>query len=258
MINPHIFFVLIISLITTFTLSEKVEAQNQDDTTSSSQTSSITTDKLLTQVCDFLKSKSSFTVTMDITYDNVLESGSKVQYSGYQKVEVQKPNFLHTDYVGDQGNKHFYYDGKNFTLFSPDLKVFATKKAPATLDELVNNIEEKHGFTIPMSNLLVNNPCNVLESATEDPLYIGSDLVNRVENDHILIVTEDWDGQLWISQTEPPLISKILLTYKKLPNSPQYTVLFSDWNFESSIPKETFIFKPMKDDVQIQMLPPFP
>jgi hypothetical protein len=258
MIHFRILFAFIFSLTTTFTLVEKIQAQNNANPATAAETPSLTTDELLNQVCDFLKSKQSFTVDMDITYDNTLESGSKVQYSAYNQVSVQKPNMLRTNFVGDEAERSFYYNGKFFTLSSPDRNVFSTKEAPATLDELVNVIEEKYGFTIPMSNLFVNNPCSAIEKATEEPLYIGSDFVNRVETDHLLIVTDDWDGQLWISQETPPLIKKVIITYKKLPNFPQYTVLFSNWNFNPSISPDIFEFKPSEDDVQIEMLPPSP
>ncbi|BAQ65831.1 DUF2092 domain-containing protein [Geminocystis sp. NIES-3709] len=251
MIRFRIFFALIITITTTFILTEKIQAQNDDNSQSL-----ITSEELLNQVCDFLKSKESFGVEMDITYDNLLNSGSKVQYSGYQSVVVKKPSFLQSNYIGDQGNRNFYYDGKTFTLFSPDFNVFSTQNAPSTLDELVNDIEEQYGFTVPMSNLFINNPCSVLLKATEKPLFIGSNLVNRKETDHLLIVTDDWDGQLWVSQDDPPLILKAIITYKNLPNSPQYTVLFSNWNFEPSITNETFKFTPNKDTTQIEMLPP--
>lgn len=256
MIYFRILFAFIFSLTTTFTVVAKILAQNNTNPETSAETSSLTTEELLNQVCDFLKSKQSFSVEMDITYDNLLESGSKVQYSGYQQVWIQKPNMVRTNYVGDEGNRSFYYNGKSFTLFSPTLKVFATKEAHATLDELVNSLEENYGFTLPMSNLFVNNPCSSIENVTEEPLYLGSDFVNRVETDHLLIVTDDWDGQLWITQDNPPLIRKAIITYKNLPNSPQYTVLFSNWNFEPSISKDMFNFTPAQDNVKIEILPP--
>ena len=93
-----------------------------------------TTDQVLNQVCHFLKAQKSFTFDMDVSYDDVLDSGAKVQYSAYQKVWVQKPNRLRSDYVGDERNTRFYYDGKSFTLQAPKLNYYTTKAAPNTLD----------------------------------------------------------------------------------------------------------------------------
>ncbi|MBL1210575.1 DUF2092 domain-containing protein [Geminocystis sp. GBBB08] len=251
---------LILTFCVTFSLGlvPKIQAQNNPGTSTATEETSITTEELLNQVCDFLKSQQSLSVEMDITYDNVLTSGAKVQYSGYKKVSVQRPNMVRVDTVADEGNRNFYYDGKSFTLFSPDLKVFATKEAPANIDEMLNTIEEKFGFTIPMFNLFTSNPCAVLDDMVGEPLYIGSNLVNREETDQILIVTKDWDGQLWISQDEPLLVKKAIVTYKNLPHAPQYTVLFSNWNFKPSFAPDTFTFIPAKDDFRVQILPTSP
>ncbi|WP_448573183.1 DUF2092 domain-containing protein [Trichothermofontia sp.] len=67
-----------------------------------------TTAQVVDQVCDFLKAQRSFTVEMDITYDNVLDFGNKVQYSAYQSLSVQKPNRLRSEYVGDERVTDFY------------------------------------------------------------------------------------------------------------------------------------------------------
>ncbi|WP_144051373.1 DUF2092 domain-containing protein [Geminocystis herdmanii] len=249
-----ILLTLAFCVTSTFGVASKIQAQNVPNT----ETSPITTDELLNQVCDFLKSQQSFSVEMDVTYDNVLASGSKVQYSGYKQVSLQRPNLLRVDTIGDQEKRSFYYDGKSFTLFSPLLNVFATKEAPTTIDDMVSSIEQNYGFTIAMSNLFTSNPCRVLDDIIEEPLYIGSNLVNRVETDHLLLVTDDWDGQLWISQDNPPLIKKAIITYKNLPNAPQYTVLFSNWNFKPSFSQDIFTFTPKKDNVRIEILPPSP
>lgn len=75
----------------------------------------------------------------------MLDSGGKVQYSAYQKVWVQKPNRLRSDYVGDLRTTRFYYDGKSFTLYAPNLNYYSTKAAPATLDAVLDQVEDKYG-----------------------------------------------------------------------------------------------------------------
>lgn len=213
-----------------------------------------TTDELLNKMCSFLKEKSSFSVEIDITYDNVLQSGEKVQYSAYQEVLVNKPNKLRSDYIGDQRNTSFYYDGKSFTLFNPNLNVYATKNAPSSINEVVDNIEAKYGITIPMSNLFVSDPCQAIKSDIQQSLYLGSNLVNRQPAYQILFVGETRNVQLWISQKEPFLIQKAIITYKDLPESPQYTAIFSNWNFKPDITQNTFTFTPPKGTFKIDFL----
>lgn len=215
-----------------------------------------TTEALLAQVCDFLKAQPSFTVETDVTYDNVLESGEKVQYSAYQQLWVRKPDRMRSDYTGDQRITRFYYDGQSFSLFTPPLNVYATKQAPPNLDEFVEQMEENYGIILPMSNLLLDDPCGAIATERQNAIFVGNNLVDRQETYHILLKGEERDIQLWISKTEPPLIVKGIINYKTLPDSPQYTALFSNWNFNPNLTDDIFQFTPPQDAVGIEILPP--
>jgi hypothetical protein len=213
------------------------------------------TNQVVEQVCNFLAAQKTFSVDMDITYDDVLTSGEKVQYSGYQKLWIQKPNRLRSDYVGDERVTNFYYDGKSFTLESPDLNFYATKAAPATLDAALDQFEKNYGVTIPMSNLAASNTCANMKSDVRRSMFVGVDMVNRVPMYHILLSGEERDYQIWVTRDKQPLLRKAIITYKNLPESPQYTVHLSNWNFNPKIPADTFTFKPPKDAIQIEILP---
>ena len=214
-----------------------------------------TTDQILNQVCNFLQAQKSFTVEMDLTYDNLLDSAEKVQYAAYQKIWVSKPNQLRSDYIGDERNTRFYYDGDYLTLQNTDLDLYATKPAPSTIDEVVNNVETEYGFTIPMSNLVVNDPCAEVTSDIQKSMFIGSNLVNRKLAYHILFIGEDRDWQIWVSREQQPLPLKVVITYKNLPKAPQYTAVLSKWNFDPQIPADKFTFEPSEEDIGIEFLP---
>ncbi|WP_181280655.1 DUF2092 domain-containing protein [Aphanothece hegewaldii] len=250
------FLLLLTCFVTSFMAVTTTLAQNSPTPISPPSAGLKTTTELLNQFCNFLKAQQSFTFEIDVTYDNVLESGAKVQYSGYQKVWVQKPDRLRSDYIGDERQTRFYYDGKTFSLFTPPLNVYATRNAPSSLDQAVRYVDENYGLTIPMSNLVISDPCSAIESEFQKPLFIGNDLVNRVEGYHLLLIGQERDAQVWISKDEPPLLLKAIITYKNLPGSPQYTALFSNWNFKPLIPENTFIFVPPKDASKIEFLPP--
>ncbi len=213
------------------------------------------TTQVLTQVCSFLEAQKAFSVDMDITYDNVLTTGEKVQYSAYQNLLVQKPNRLRSSYVGDERVTNLYYDGKSLTLESPNLNYYGTKAAPATLDAVLNQFEQEYGVTIPMSNLASSNTCAEMKSDVKRSIFVGVDMVNREPMYHILLSGSDRDYQIWVTRDAQPLLKKAIITYKKLPGSPQYTVYLSNWNFNPQLPADAFTFTPSKDAIQIEILP---
>lgn len=240
----------------TLLLTPGILAQESGESPNFPTTELTTTKELLNKTCNFLKEQKSLTFETDITYDNIIDSGEKVQYSAYQKVWVNKPDKLRSDYVGDERHTRFYYDGKSFTLFSPDLNLYGTKTAPSTLDEVINTIDKKYGITIPFSNLFISNPCAAINSDIQNSLFIGTNLVDRVESYHILLMTTDKDFQLWISKDEKPVLLKAIITYKNIPGYPQYTAVFSQWNFNPSINTNTFMFTPPENASKIEFLLP--
>jgi hypothetical protein len=106
-----------------------------------------------------------------------------------------------------------------------------------------------------MSNLVASDPCADIKSTIERTLFIGVDMVNRVPQYHILMVGEERDFQIWVTEGKQPLLRKAIISYKTLPGSPQYTAVFSNWNFKPQIPAETFTFTPPEGASKIEILP---
>ena len=58
-----------------------------------------------------------------------------------------------------------------------------------------------------------------------------------------------------MSEGDDPLIQKVVITYKTLSGQPQYTAVFSNWNFEPDTEDEIFTFVPAEGDRQVDFLP---
>jgi hypothetical protein len=198
--------------------------------------------QIFQQTCDFLRGQQSFSFDLDITYDNVLDSGQKVQYSAFQMVKAKKPNQLRVDYEGDQRNTDFYYNGKIFTWLNTDKNLYSTQPAPATIDETVALLEAQYGITLPLSNLVVSDPCKTAQENIKRVEYVGLGLVNRKPAHHLFINGQDRDWQMWVSTGNQAMPLKIVITYKDLPGLPQYTGVISNWNSNPSLSPNSFLF----------------
>ncbi|MEM1368372.1 MAG: DUF2092 domain-containing protein [Cyanobacteria bacterium P01_H01_bin.15] len=212
--------------------------------------------ELLKSAIDSLTTKPFFSVDADITYDNVLSNGSKVQYSAFQEIYLTRPNKLRVDYEGDLRARDYYFDGTDFTVQDADLLFYASRSLPGTTDELITLINERLGVDIPLSNLFLSDPYAEVAPQIQESRFIGTSLVLGQPTYHLLFVSEDVDWQVWIAQDpERPVFLKLLITYKNLPNSPQYTALFRDWDFETPIDDETFTFEAAPGVGQVDFLP---
>jgi hypothetical protein len=246
----------VISLITAFTATLGIPIKTFAQVSPQSPTfPTEDAQAILKKACSILTAKSAFTVDIDINYDNVLDSGSKVQYSAFQQLSLKRPNQLKADYTGDQRNTTFYYDGKTFTILDKKLNLYATSPAPATIDATIAKIEEKYNITIPLSDLLVSDPCQKIIPNIKDYLYVGFDMVNRVPSYHFLFAGKENDFQLWISNAPEPVLQKVVITYRDLPSEPQFTAILTNWNFNPQISDSTFKFIPPVGAGKIEFLP---
>src|SRR5581483_9614028 len=76
----------------------------------------------------FLRAQNSMKVTAEMTTDEVLDNGQKVQRQGVATLEVSRPDRLRADVVSDRRNEQLFYDGKTFTIYQPALGYYGSFK----------------------------------------------------------------------------------------------------------------------------------
>ena len=94
-----------------------------------------------------------YAVTAEITRDEVLPFGYKLQNNESARMWVDAPTGLRLEVDGDIKNRTYIYDGKQLTMFAPDSNVYATSEAPATLGELFRKLLDS-GVEFPLIDLL--------------------------------------------------------------------------------------------------------
>ena len=81
-------------------------------------------DKILRQMSDKMAGTKIFKVELDDTFDEVLESGQKIEVSHHRTAIVSRPNKLRVDVEGDIFNRSIWKDDKKFTMLDKDENCF--------------------------------------------------------------------------------------------------------------------------------------
>ncbi len=197
-------------------------------------------DRLLRQMGAYLGSAGQFTFHADITFDHVLPSGQKLQFSASEDVALQRPNWLYVAWSGDLGDRQFWYDGTSITLFDPATPFYATETAPADIDSMLKNLVPRLDFAPPLADFLYRDPYGSVRGNLQDGFDLGLNEVNGRSCRTLAFVGKDVDWQIWI-QDGPQLIPcKLVITYKTRPTQPQFTAIFTDWNFAPRIAELVF------------------
>ncbi len=209
---------------------------------------------ILQAMGEYLKTAKAFTFHAEITHEEVLGSGLKLQYSASNNIMVRRPNRIRADYWGDLRKNSFWYDGKSVTLLHTDKNLYATFSAPKDIDAAADFAMEKYGLSIPVADLVYSDPYAVLIENVRSGFYEGLHMVNGVRCHHLAFTQENIDWQIWIEDGPQAVPRKVVITHKDLPGGPQYIAVLSDWDFSVRLPDILFTFEAPDDAEQIEFL----
>ena len=197
-------------------------------------------DKWLRAMGDYLKARKHLSFHAEITVDEVLPSGQKIQLGGAADAALRRPDRLYSEFRGDADAKRFWYDGKRVTLLDGRHHVYAQVDAPGKVDAALDQIMERAGFAPPLADLLFSDPYKTLSSNVVYGFYVGLHEVGGRRAHHLAFVEKYIDWQVWIQDGTRPVPVKVVITYKTMPGSPQFTALLSEWDFTTELAEIVF------------------
>jgi len=213
-----------------------------------------TAKNLMNKMGNFLNMAKQFSFHAEVMFDDHLPSGQKIQFAAAEDVSVKKPDRIYVDYQSDLGSKKFWYNGKSITLLSPTHNNYSTIDAPPNIKSAIDLLMKDYGFTVPLGDFLFSDPHNALMKNVLAGISVGPGDVNGVDCQHLAFVEKYIDWQIWIEDGNEPIPRKVVITYKTLPNSPQYIAMLSNWNFKKSLPDSLFSADLPKDAKHIDFM----
>ncbi len=209
---------------------------------------------ILRQMSDFLKAQPRFSFHIDTTFE-ALERGQKLQLSASTQVAVQRPDHLQVGVEGDTLQRQFWYDGTSITLLDVANNNYATAPISGDLDTMLNRIQQRYGLDLPAADFVMSDPYKVLMEKVTSGFYAGLHKVQGVSCHHLAFSQPDIDWQIWIEEGDKPAPRKLVITYKQIRQMPQYTGLYSQWNFAPEFSANQFTFTPPEKAEKIDFLP---
>ncbi len=214
-----------------------------------------TADRILREMGEYLRTAREFTFHADISYDEVLETGQKVQYGGRSDVAVRRPDRLHAVHRGDERKRRVIFDGRTFTIYNVDMNLYSVTEVPPEIDAAIDLVFEKYGFTVPIADLIYADPYQTLIENVQSGFVVGRHAVDGTPCHHLAFSQEVIDWQIWIEDGPRPVPRKLVITYKEEPGSPQYTARLSGWDFQPRLSEHYFEFHPPAGADEIEFLP---
>lgn len=211
-------------------------------------------DKLLRKMSKDMAEMKTFQVDTSQVMEVVTFDGEKIQGLAESTLSVQRPNKLRTDRMGPFGGGSLFYDGSSLTFYGKRDNLYATAKAPDTLDATLDFAREQLSIDAPGADLLHSDPYSVLMEDVVSGRYLGKEVVGGRTCHHLAYRGNEIDFQMWVEDGQRALPCRFVITSKKVTGSPEYEVSMFNWKAEASIPAETFTFTPPPNAAKIDFV----
>jgi len=201
-----------------------------------------------------LQSLQRFRVATSLSGERVLADGQKLQHSATAQMDVQRPNKLRARMTSARSERQLIFDGKTVTLYTPAQNYYSSVAFTGTLADLVEQLEERYGIEVPLSDLFVwGTPLAPLDKI-ESAMNAGQDFIGDDLCDHYAFRQGKVDWQIWITASGKPLPRKIVITSRADEARPQ-SVHLIDWNLKPAFSETTFRFTAPKGASKVEIVP---
>lgn len=209
---------------------------------------------LLRRGLDFVSNLDQFSVKTQSTYEDVIEEKYRVDYETSAILFVKRPNKLRIERNGLKVHQIFTYDGSNLTLNNPNENVYAIEPVPDNIEEMFHFVRDTFGISAPSSDLIYKNSFSLLIQDINAASVIGKEMIGEVMCDHLLFSRPDVSFQIWISEIEPYLPYKYVVTDTSTPQLLSYSTVMNSWNTALNVSESLFKFTPDKESKKITLL----
>lgn len=189
------------------------------------------------------------------TIDEVEADGQKLQFAHVREFTIQRPDKLKVETTGDVTCRTFWKDGKTLTVLDRDKNVYAQIPDPGTIDQAVDLLQETYNMSLPAADLLSGDVYQNMTAGCQAIDYVGTGYVGDEKCHHLAFTRDTIDWQLWISMGDKPATRKMVITYKRMPGQPQYTLQVIKAENPAKIDPAVFAAEIPKNAVKIEIKP---
>ena len=144
---------------------------------------------------------------------------------------VTQPNMFRTQVTGDDFSKQFWYNGSTATVLDANTKEYVQFSGiPGTINELIPYLEEKHGVSFPLADILVPEALELIKSDMVKAENRGIRKIGGVDCHWLWFTQNTVDWQLWMPLKGDGKFKQLAIQYKEQPGKPVFAVQIVKWS----------------------------
>ena len=190
-------------------------------------------DELLRKMSDTLKAAPALSFKVVESHERIRRTGGKQPVTLTREMVVRRPDRLSVHTSGSDGRDvRVAYDGRTVTIVGDGQKVYASVKAPATLDETLDFISERFDLRVGVADFLYSSPYDSFADAEAQGGWVRRASVGGKSCEEVSYTRKTVDVTLSMTSTAPVLPCEAQIVFKQEPGQPVSRLVFSDWNLD--------------------------
>lgn len=210
----------------------------------------------LKKMNDYMNTLTKFQVHFATDREVVFPKGGKLDINAYGDIYVQRPNMLRVKLFAPNRIREIFYDGKTLSVFTPKLNYYGTIPAPPTTAEMLRTAMDEYGISIPLADILRPNLYATVAPRIDTGIVAGPSLINGVYCKHLAFRSGTMVWQVWIENSQTPLLRRVVIVDNAVKGSPRYMVTLTRWNISPTFDDTTFTFTPPAGAQKIEFVKP--
>jgi Predicted periplasmic protein len=134
--------------------------------------------KMLKAMSDFLAAQKSLSVGFDTVFEVVTPTDQKLGLASSGTATLVRPDKIRVTRSGGFADFEILYDGKALTLLGKNANLYTQVAAPGTVDQLIDDLQNKYNRPLPGADLLMINSYDELMQDVYDSKDLGSGVIN--------------------------------------------------------------------------------
>jgi hypothetical protein len=200
--------------------------------------------QVLKGMTDYLGALKTFGMHTENTYEDVLETGQKIQFHFSSSIVVQRPDKIRAERTDGVANQLLVYDGETLSMHDVLHDFYSAVAVPDNIDDFLHFARDSLDLVPPAGDMVFSNAFELLTAGVTSGFVVGKTMIGGVSCDHLAFRTPVVDWQVWIADGDRPLPLKYVLTTADDPAHPQFVTVISKWITEPKIEDGTFEFDP--------------
>lgn len=236
--------------------SPGVAAETTAETEQRAQIEEMTRDAIgsLQRAGDFLAAQNSFRVEADLSFDVLQSNGYMLEFGGTREITLRRPDRLRLEASRRDGKSSvLYFDGKTISVDLPGHQAFVREEYSGTLYAAIDRLVDELGVPAPLEDLLSENFASTMIDRIESGFYVGPAEIEGRPSEHLAFRLRDIDVQLWIEEGKRPLISRIVIIYRRAEGRPQFRARLRNWDLSPTTSESLFRFQPEPESERLRV-----